>query len=212
MAQNEIEEKSNTKLQFLQEKDYVSMPWKNKQGITKEVMKYPADSNIGNFEWRISIATCSTSSEFSKFLNCKRVIIQLEGEPMVLMHSTGSDENKSQSAHECKLYEPYIFDGDINTSSKISNTVTDFNVITNNTKFDSKVEVISVLGKKSITLDGQYNFVFVAKEPPIQLNDKQTLKKYDSVYSPGSISLDLQNHKTEVPSTVFLIQLYSKQK
>ena len=55
-------------------------PWKNGGGTTREIMRWPADSTLENFEWRVSVATLAASGPFSALPGVDRQIMLLDGE------------------------------------------------------------------------------------------------------------------------------------
>ncbi|MBJ3814952.1 HutD family protein [Shimwellia pseudoproteus] len=68
-------------IQLLRYHDYRAMPWKNGQGMTREVCRSPAQ---GEYDWRISLATITQSGPFSRFDGYLRNISVLEGGGMHL--------------------------------------------------------------------------------------------------------------------------------
>ncbi|MBL1494654.1 HutD family protein, partial [Klebsiella pneumoniae] len=60
---------------------YTEMPWKNGQGVTREVARYP---EAGEYDWRISLATIRQPGPFSAFPGYLRNINVLEGGGMYL--------------------------------------------------------------------------------------------------------------------------------
>ena len=60
---------------------YTEMPWKNGQGVTREVARYP---EAGEYDWRISLATIRQPGPFSTFPGYLRNISVLEGGGMYL--------------------------------------------------------------------------------------------------------------------------------
>ena len=60
---------------------YTEMPWKNGQGVTREVARYP---EAGEYDWRISLATIRQPGPFSAFPGYLRNISVLEGGGMYL--------------------------------------------------------------------------------------------------------------------------------
>jgi len=64
--------------------EHLKMPWKNGQGITREVISKPASDGSGGFDWRISLATVGASGPFSVFVGIDRTIAVLEGDGMQL--------------------------------------------------------------------------------------------------------------------------------
>ncbi|MEN9645239.1 MAG: hypothetical protein RL238_1908 [Actinomycetota bacterium] len=57
------------------------MPWKNGGGITREVVRVPAD---GPFDWRLSVAEVSADGPFSTFDGIGRILVLLGGAGMDL--------------------------------------------------------------------------------------------------------------------------------
>lgn len=54
-------------------------PWKNGGGLTREIARYPANSSLDDFEWRISRADVAESGPFSRFADVDRHLLLLEG-------------------------------------------------------------------------------------------------------------------------------------
>jgi len=57
------------------------MPWKNGGGLTREVVREPAE---GDLEWRLSVAEVSADGPFSTFEGIDRILVLLEGAGMDL--------------------------------------------------------------------------------------------------------------------------------
>lgn len=61
--------------------DTPEMRWKNGQGVTREVCRYP---DAEHYDWRVSVATIRDAGAFSRFPGYLRNISVLEGEGMYL--------------------------------------------------------------------------------------------------------------------------------
>lgn len=61
----------------LRENDYVTVPWKNGGGLTREVLKVPADADT--FDWRLSLATVGAPGPFSAFAGYDRALALVRG-------------------------------------------------------------------------------------------------------------------------------------
>ncbi|HHG8771797.1 TPA: HutD family protein [Raoultella planticola] len=68
-------------IRLLPARQYTEMSWKNGQGVTREVARYPLE---GDYDWRISLATIRQPGPFSAFPGYLRNISVLEGEGMYL--------------------------------------------------------------------------------------------------------------------------------
>ena len=62
---------------------YRRMPWKNGQGVTREIAREPAEGE--DFLWRLSIAEVAASGDFSLFPGYDRTITLIEGAGMRLV-------------------------------------------------------------------------------------------------------------------------------
>ena len=99
---------------------YTEMLWKNGQGVTHEVLRYPASEQ---YAWRISIATIRTDGPFSRFPGYLRSISVLEGAGMYLTID-------GQQSAFIPPFQATDFCGDSDVSCKISGgPLLDFNVI-----------------------------------------------------------------------------------
>jgi environmental stress-induced protein Ves len=63
-------------MQIVRQSKYVSSPWKNGGGVTREVMCVPAQ---GAFRWRVSVAQIDSSGPFSDFAGYQRKMVLLRG-------------------------------------------------------------------------------------------------------------------------------------
>lgn len=98
------------------------MPWKNGQGSTTELAVAPPDALLDGFDWRISIAELRGSGSFSSFPGYERLIVQLDGPPMILTHGAGSPV-------ALEPLVPHGFSGDDETACDVAGIAHDFNLI-----------------------------------------------------------------------------------
>jgi uncharacterized protein len=61
----------------LREAQYATIPWKNGGGLTREILKVPADT--ANFDWRLSLATIERAGPFSTFEGYNRTLVLVRG-------------------------------------------------------------------------------------------------------------------------------------
>src|SRR5687767_9016551 len=67
----------------LTQKDFQVMPWKNRGGVTTELLR----EGIGEtWDWRVSIAEIRSGGPFSVFPGVERHIMQLDGPMLTLTH------------------------------------------------------------------------------------------------------------------------------
>ena len=129
--------------------DYRPMPWKNGLGTTHEIWvgRTAHDEATGGFRARLSIATVSVGSPFSRFAGCDRVIVLLDGAGMRLDSGPGRQQVLSQP------HQPYAFSGDWDTDcTLIAGPCRDFNVIVDRQRARAEVRVISLGPDQPATL------------------------------------------------------------
>jgi environmental stress-induced protein Ves len=66
----------------LRHADYTSMPWRNGAGTTLEIAREPAAGVA--FDWRLSLATISTSGPFSAYAGYTRIVALVTGAGFLL--------------------------------------------------------------------------------------------------------------------------------
>lgn len=71
---------------FIKSSQYQIMPWKNGLGSTAQIDIFPEGSVFpgDDFLWRVSSATVSTSSPFSNFAGCDRLLAVWKGDGLFL--------------------------------------------------------------------------------------------------------------------------------
>ncbi len=117
------------------------MPWKNGLGMTHEIWveRTAHDDATGGFRARLSIATVSVGSPFSRFAGCARIIVLLDGAGMRLDSGPGRQQILSQP------HRPYAFSGDWDTDcTLLAGPCRDFNVIVDRQRASAEVRVISL--------------------------------------------------------------------
>jgi environmental stress-induced protein Ves len=109
---------------ILRSEDYKRMPWKNGGGETLEIAVFPQGASVGNFDWRISMATVSADGGFSTFPGIDRIITILDGDAITLSIEGRSPVLLDQAS------EPYAFPGDVATMGRLrAGTIADLNLM-----------------------------------------------------------------------------------
>ncbi len=62
---------------ILRESSYVTVPWKNGGGVTREILRSPPESTA--FDWRLSLATIDSPGPFSAFDGHHRTLVLVRG-------------------------------------------------------------------------------------------------------------------------------------
>lgn len=135
---------------------YKQIPWKNGQGMTTEIFRYPNESTMENFLLRISMADVKSDSDFSLFSGYQRFISVLEGRYFLLSHNQAPFEKINQ-------FELHHFSGnDLTTCKTDGQQLKDFNVIISD-KIKDHVSV-SFHQKNNKEKPNNTNFVFVLSD------------------------------------------------
>src|SRR5882724_7042348 len=64
-------------MNILRESSYLTIPWKNGGGVTREILRAPAQSSA--FDWRLSLATIDSPGPFSTFEGFHRTLVLVRG-------------------------------------------------------------------------------------------------------------------------------------
>lgn len=123
-----------TKLRRLKPEDYVTKPWKNGQGVTRDVILWPASDD---FDIRISLADIPPASTFSAFPGITRHITRLSGDAMALTFPDGRVERLA-------LLTPLTFDSGKAPACEASGADTRvLNVMTREAVWRSSVKLLT---------------------------------------------------------------------
>src|SRR5437660_5910695 len=106
------------------------LPWKNGGGVTREVIAHPPGSDLGHFDWRVSIAEIRGAGPFSRFAGIERRMAVLEG-CLRLSIDAGAALTVLPDT------PPVQFPGDVPVfADPVGGPVTDLNVMVRRGRFD----------------------------------------------------------------------------
>ncbi|MCG9962541.1 HutD/Ves family protein [Shewanella cutis] len=138
----------NSNIQIIRYEECESSLWKNGGGSTKQLLISPKDSDLTNFDYRISIATISSDGPFSIFPGIDRQLCILEGEGVkLLMPENGAKPSElllrpNQAA--------FCFSGETQIESQLlDKQIIDFNVMTKRGKYRAYIERLELNGSLS---------------------------------------------------------------
>ncbi len=96
-------------MKILRYDDYPVAPWKNGQGVTRDITRLSLDgtgrAGVTGFIWRLSLADVGQSGAFSEFDGYDRTITLLDGNGFTLNFEDGKTKTLDVR------YAPYDFDG-----------------------------------------------------------------------------------------------------
>jgi environmental stress-induced protein Ves len=136
------------------------MPWRNGAGVTYEVASSPADADLADFDWRISIAEVEVGGPFSTFPEIDRTLILIEGEWMAL--------TVDGRRHRFGIREPFSFDGGGETVCEVPSRSRDLNVMTRRGRVTAAVAVFEAGSSYYPAVDASET-VFVCLTPRVLL-------------------------------------------
>jgi environmental stress-induced protein Ves len=166
--------------------DLVESCWKNGGGVTREIARYPADSDGDGFLWRVSVAEVEKSGPFSRFSFIDRTMVLLSGQGMRLEERGGLTHTLSRP------FDVARFDGEIEIeASLIDGPTKDFNVMLKRGCQEGSIDVwrgngehrlyatdvllYCVSGTFEIVLGGNVAAEEVSNGGPFVLNETDTL-------------------------------------
>ncbi|MBT2323549.1 HutD family protein [Variovorax paradoxus] len=113
-------------------------PWKNGGGSTREIACWPPGAGLGDFEWRLSIATIAAGGPFSVFPGIDRTIMLLAGDGVRLHSADGTLDHRLDTPHR-----PCAFSGDLALDcTLLGSASSDFNVMARRGRWHAKVQVL----------------------------------------------------------------------
>ncbi|MGB1261859.1 MAG: HutD family protein [Cognaticolwellia sp.] len=120
-------------IEIIPPQQFNTVPWKNGKGETVE-MAINSAGTMDNFDWRLSMASVVEDGVFSNFTGYTRNLILIDGEGINLQHNDNKIDRLSQ------LLDYATFDGGNKTVGNLpSGEITDFNVITRTSRYNSQV-------------------------------------------------------------------------
>ncbi|MBP6716661.1 MAG: HutD family protein [Acidobacteria bacterium] len=140
---------------ILRASDYRRTRWKNGGGETMQVAISPADANLDDFDWRISMATVASDGPFSVFAGVDRTLCIVNGCGVDLhMRDAPAQRLTTTSA-------PFSFSGDVAVrSALVAGPVTDFNVMTRADRCRHTVRRVRLRADDECALDRDVQFIF----------------------------------------------------
>lgn len=143
-------------MRIIRHADCRPMPWKNGGGVTTEIMAWPPEAGLDDFDWRISMAQVASGGPFSTFAGIDRTLTVLSG---AMLLAVGEAEPVALSQRSA----PFSFPGDVATSAElVAGPVTDLNVMTRRGKLHHSVQRLDGRVAAGISLRDGINLLFCA--------------------------------------------------
>ncbi len=152
--------------------NYQISKWKNGNGTTSQIAIFPIEATLAesNFWWRISSATISKSSTFSKFPKFERVLIIWKGAGVKLNESILNPNS------------PFIFSGEENIYCELlkEETVVDLGIIYNKEKIKVVTNIMTLSETTIYKLSVGKHLFFLAKGDNCSFN-RMEISNGDSI-------------------------------
>lgn len=134
-------------MQVLRESRYVTVPWKNGGGLTREILKFPPDA--ADFDWRLSLATIAAPGPFSAFDGYDRTLVLVRGAGVVLNFGPHGQTTLRAPGHVV------AFDGAWPaTCTLIDGPSTDMNLIVARARAEARTSILRVATRETIPTSG----------------------------------------------------------
>ncbi|RCW80990.1 HutD/Ves family protein [Phyllobacterium bourgognense] len=167
-------------MKILRASDHRRMPWKNGGGVTTEIAVAPPGASVGNFDWRISMATVAADGPFSRFEGIDRTLTVLSGEGLDLTVESETPVRLTPAG------KPHPFPGDMAASAKlIAGPVTDFNVMTRRGRWTHSVDNLTIDGTQVLPVVGNVCIIF-CRSGQITIDKLSVLYAHDAALIEGS--------------------------
>lgn len=165
--------------------EYKTMPWKNGLGVTAQIALVPEGASFpeGDFLWRLSSATVRTSSAFSLFPGCDRLLVVWKGEGLKL------------NGKLLLPNEPLRFSGEEPIDCELlGDEVNDVGIIFNREKVRAEMttESLGAGEKKSMGAGQSHHYLFCA-EGSFSMSDLVVHKGETAQLGPMGTQIESQN-------------------
>jgi uncharacterized protein len=131
----------------LRENDYVTVPWKNGGGLTREILKVPADAET--FDWRLSLATVGAPGPFSAFDGYDRALALVRGAGIELDFGPHGQISLRSPGELARFDGAWATDGAL-----IDGPSTGFNLIVAKERAEAQVDVLRLTAPDLIRTSG----------------------------------------------------------
>lgn len=134
-----------------------------------EIAISPADANLDDFDWRISMATVASDGPFSVFAGVDRTLCIVDGSGIDLYVSDASAQRLTTTS------APFSFSGEVAVhSALVAGPVTDFNVMTRADRCRHTVRRVRLRAEEECALDRDVQFIFCESGATARLTPTDT--------------------------------------
>jgi len=132
---------------ILRAADRRAVAWRNGGGLTREVAAHPPQSDLGNFDWRVSLAEVRRGGPFSSFPGIDRHMAVVSGRLELSISGRDVVSLSSDTA-------PLSFPGEVAVYAEPqAEAATDLNVMTRRGRFTARLTRCSVAASTQVRLE-----------------------------------------------------------
>jgi environmental stress-induced protein Ves len=166
--------------------DRVAVPWKNGGGLTREIAIHPPGSDLGSFDWRVSIAEVHGAGPFSSFPGVDRQMAVLDGRLLLAIEGHDTVSLSPESS-------PVRFAGDARTFAQpVEGPVTDLNVMTRRGRFRTRLAHRPLRHSRRLALRADTTLIIALSELTLRAEGADsTLSRLDAVRFDGAVQCEV---------------------
>ena len=174
-----------------------AVPWKNGGGLTREVAVYPPGSDLGNFDWRVSLAEVRRGGPFSAFPGVDRHLAVLEGQLELAVAGRGT-------VTLCAGTPPLTFPGDVAALAEPRQPpVTDLNVMTRRSRYGARLLRCGVQAAGTVRLEADSTLILALTPLTVCGTSLAALDAARFTASPDSLTV----HAADADAAFWLIEI-----
>lgn len=142
---------------ILRAADRIAVPWRNRGGITREVAAHPPQSDLGNFDWRVSLAEVRCGGPFSSFPGVDRQMALISGRLELSISGRAAVSLSAATA-------PLSFPGELPVYAEPrSEPVTDLNVMTRRGRCVARLTRCQITAPTQVSFEGDVTLVLALR-------------------------------------------------
>lgn len=183
----------------------IEEPWKNGLGTTRQIVIWPLDADLSNFEWRVSAAAIIFPGHFSHYPGVSRSLSVLEGKSAALKLG---EETKTLA------YQGPVVKFDGGDHAEVLSTdgpVLDYNVMSRDAVVEHELACVTLKKEEVYSRKGDYTLVTVFKGCKFIIGgDVVALAEYDSVLLKERDEIDFVVESADATTCMLVTEIWKK--
>ncbi|WP_282607494.1 HutD family protein [Pelagibius sp. Alg239-R121] len=164
-------------MKLIRPSDWKTTPWRSGHGETAEIAVFPADTDlaVGDFDWRVSLASMSEDAGFSAFPGFGRILTVVEGKGLEL------DARPAGTCDRVVPHAPTYFPGERTLTGRLSDgPVKNLNLMFARHRLRGSVRLCES-NPAGMTLSGSATALLILslEETTVQVSDRVEGRRYE---------------------------------